>query len=179
MIIETEKLDAAIRFVKRMSDGKNPITGTDDTGTVFDHPEMIRNMYFVLNVLHEIKSGELKSGTPDPFPCEILEKFSYKEDKGIKSLLSQIYSPVQSSNILRLTPQAANSWLRSKGYLEYDRHSGTQSGLSLPTESGAKIGLYSQVREYQGRRFTQVYFSRAAQEFIVAHFPEILADTGS
>ena len=174
MIMEKARLDEALRFIRKITEGRNPISGGSEMNDIFDHPEMIRNMFFVLDILNEIKEGNLISKTKSPFPYEILELFEYKDDKGISALLRQIYDPVISENVETLTPQGAGRWLRRQGLLtdEYDPVQGIN--VALPTARGEQIGIYSYAREFQGRHFKQVYYSRSAQEYIVANFREMM-----
>ena len=193
MIIENERLDEAVRFVRMITEGKYPsdsgrsmrsspqgrIGGAADAGgmtdrRILDDPAMLRNMFFIYGILNELRNGGLVSSTPDPFPYEILDRFCYKKDKGIRTLIRQIYSPISSANVDMLTPQAAGCWLRDHGYISDEYDPETHMRTAVPTESGKQLGLYSQAREYQGRRFYQIYYSRSAQEFIVEHFREIL-----
>ncbi len=187
MIIETKRLDEAMHFVRKITEGENPCSGSGrplssgtSTGTdssadeILNHPDMIRNMFFIYGILSDIKSGEMTVRTPVPFPRKILDEFRYTEDKGIKNLIKQIYAPVTGGNVVKLTPQMAGNWLRDSGYLTVRYDPEYKSNTAVPTESGKAIGLYSQAREYQGRRFMQVYYSKPAQEFIVEHFEEIL-----
>ena len=179
MIIEKARLNEALRFIKKITEGKNPILSDGSkTDDILDHPEMIRNMFFVLDVLNEIKKGELVSKTKSPFPYEILELFEYQEDKGISGLLRQIYEPIVSENVQVVTPQGAGRWLRAQGMLTYEYDSEQGANVALPTPKGEAIGIYSHAREFQGRHFRQIYYSRPAQEYIAANFKEILEFTG-
>lgn len=173
MIIETKKLTDAIRFTKSVTEGQNPKPGRSCEDFLND-PDTIRNMYFIMNVLGEIDAGNLVCKNRNPFPYDILNEYRYEKDQGIKNLLSQIYSPLARDNVQTLTPQMVGNWLRDEGYLEMQYDSEYMANVAVPTTEGEKIGLYQRVRLYQGRRFPQVIYSQAAQEFIISHFREIM-----
>ena len=174
MFIESKKLQEATAFVKCITEGQNPITGDPDETGFLTHPDTLRNMFFILDILDQVKSGELISRIKSPFPYEILEKFHYIEDKGITGIIRQVYAPISGNNFQRLTPQKANQWLKDQGYLTeaFSTESGTYT--YIPSEAGKRLGLYAKARDTQGRRFLQIYYSRPAQEFIIANFEKMM-----
>lgn len=174
MFIESKQLQESTAFVKCITDGQNPVTGRPDDNGFLNHPDTLRNMYFILDILTRIKSGELISKHKSPFPYEILKEYSYIEDKGITNFIKQVYSPISENNVQKLTAQMANQWLKSKGYLVEEFNPESDSYSYVPSDAGKEIGIYSKVRDTQGRRFIQVYYSRPAQEFLIANFEKML-----
>lgn len=62
--IDLVKLDTAILYVQRIAEGYNPVTNEEaDEDTVLNHPHVIRCMYFVKNVLEEVRRNDGKMVT--------------------------------------------------------------------------------------------------------------------
>jgi len=176
MIIETKKLEEARLYVDRMCESMDPVTAvkSDDPAATLNNPDFLRVMYFVKGILDSVKTGELQSRDKDPFPDEILEQFRYTEDVGITNLLKKIYAPVAGSNIQKLSPQLAGIWMRDHGYISDEYNEKLGGDICIPTQKGQKIGLYYKTRDFQGRKFVQIYYSRPAQEFVVRNFRKIM-----
>ena len=92
------KLNVAIKYVERMADGCNPVNNTAlDNNDILNNPNIIRCMYFIKDILEEVQNnGGIVGGKHGkepalPFPIEILDRFSYAEDKSITHVLNQIY----------------------------------------------------------------------------------------
>ena len=63
--IDMKKLDIAIVYLQRITDGKNPVNNLPaDEEDVLNDPNVIRCMYFVKEVLEEVKrnDGSIHSG---------------------------------------------------------------------------------------------------------------------
>jgi len=176
MIIETKKLEEARLYVERMCESMDPITAVkaEDPACTLNNPDFLKTMYFVKSILDGIRTGDLQSRDKTPFPEEILEEFRYTDDVGITSLLKKIYAPVAGSNIQKLSPQLAGMWMRDHGYITDEYNEKLGGDICIPTAKGQKIGLYYKTRDFQGRKFVQIYYSRPAQEFVVKNFRKIL-----
>jgi len=176
MIIETKKLEDARVYVERMCEGIDPIkvVRSEDPTDFLNDPGFIKSMFFVKTVLDGLKSGELQSKEKTPFPEEILNEFVYTEDMGITNLIKKIYAPLGNSNVQKLSPQLAGLWMRDHCYIENTVNEKLGGDICIPTAKGQKIGLYYKTRDFQGRKFVQIYYSRPAQEFIIKNFRKIL-----
>jgi len=176
MIIETKKLEEARLYIGRMCESCDPLTAARATepADTLNNADFLRTMYFVKSILDAIKAGELQSRDKTPFPEEILTDFTYTEDAGITNLLKKIYAPIAGSNVQKLSPQLVGIWMRDHGYIadEYSEKLGCD--ICIPTQKGQKIGLYYKTRDFQGRKFVQIYYSKPAQEFIVKNFHKIM-----
>ena len=61
MTIDRNKLEDAILRVNRIVDGYDPVTNQSaEIDSVLNSPEMIRCMFFVKNVLEEVRNGVKK-----------------------------------------------------------------------------------------------------------------------
>ena len=83
---EQSKLDIAIKYVERIAEGHNPVNNMSlENDDVLNNPNIIRCMYFIKDVLEEVRRnagiiGGKSSKEPTlPFPTEILDKFTYAE----------------------------------------------------------------------------------------------------
>ena len=56
---DLEKLESAITYVERIADGKNPVNNTiADSDDVMNDPIIIRSMFFIKDVLIELKNND-------------------------------------------------------------------------------------------------------------------------
>lgn len=174
MIIDNKKLAEARLFISRLAEGKNPTTNETIEDPTLNNSDVIRVMYYVNSLLDKIEAGELRSKKKDPFPYEILSQYKFTGDTGITNLIRQICEPIKGENVQMPSPQMAGGWLRSEGYLTDEYVPEVESENVIPTEKGKAIGIYTKTREFQGRKFLQLYYSRPAQEFVVDNFDKIL-----
>lgn len=172
--IDLTKLDVAIKYVERIADGYNPVNnapmGKDD---MLNNPNIIRCMYFIKDVLEEVRDNDGiiggKKGKPVamPFPTEILDEFQYKEDQSITHVLNQIYEPVEGMNVKKFSATKVTSVLKEEGYLVDERNPGTGKTRKVPSTKGEELGIYVVEREYNGRMYQVVTYNQNAQEYIV------------
>lgn len=96
-IIDMKKLETAIVYLQRITEGNNPVNNMpaqDDS--VLNNPNVIRCMFFVKDVLEEVKRNNgyigrrARKSDKAEFPIEVLGSFSYEEDKAITKFTSQI-----------------------------------------------------------------------------------------
>jgi len=175
------KLDVAIRYVERIAEGLHPVSNLPvEEETVLNNPNVIRCMYFVKEILEEVRRNDgVIGGKRDKrgemmFPMETLDLFQYQEDKSITQVLKQIYAPVEELNVKRISAMKVNAWLKEEGYLEDEVSASTGKSSKVPTEKGKMLGLYVLEKEYNGRPYQAVLFDRKAQEFLVEKMRELL-----
>ena len=147
---EQSKLDVAIKYVERIADGCNPVNNTPlENDDILNNPNIIRCMYFIKDVLEEVQNnGGMVGGKTGkeptlPFPIEILEKFSYLEDKSITHVLNQIYEPIADMNVKKVSVTKVTAALKEDGYLldEPNPETGktTKPPISNPRKRKIKI----------------------------------------
>ena len=57
--IDMNKLDIAIKYIQRIAEGNNPVSNTPvEEDAVLNNPNVIRCMFFVKEVLEEVRRNE-------------------------------------------------------------------------------------------------------------------------
>ena len=129
MEIDAKKLETAILYLQRMTEGKNPVNNMPaEDDSIINNPNVVRCMSFVKDVLEEVKEkGWPKNGKKPDFPLETLDAFKYSEDVGITKLISQFNecADMDLYNKLSITP--LKRWLIENGYLTEVHDAGSLS----------------------------------------------------
>ena len=55
---DIEKLDKAIIYAERMADGRVPYSNQPTENEVLNNPNVIRSMYFIKEVLEEVRAND-------------------------------------------------------------------------------------------------------------------------
>lgn len=186
MEIDMQKLDIAITYLKRIADGNNPVNNMPaEDDTVLNNPNVIRCMYFVRDILEQVKANNGIIGLPaqkehkskravDVFPLELLGRYQYKEDKGINKILSQLYEPLKDKSIRKISGKIVNEWLMTAGYVTEVYNGELKTNIKVPTEKGMNIGLKSERVEYPGHTYYTIIYDKMAQEFLIKNFEKFL-----
>lgn len=179
--IDLTKLDTAIMYVQRIAEGYHPVTNAEaEVDSGLNNPNIIRSMYFIKDVLEEVRRNEGVIGKQkqkdkkEPFPFEILQAFCYQEDKSISYLLKQIHLPAEGRNIKKVSPQTVTGWLKASGYLKEEYCTEVKRVSTVPTEKGKILGIYTEVRKFSSNTYLAVIYNQVAQEFIVNNFEAIV-----
>lgn len=172
--IDLAKLDVAIKYVNRIADGCNPVNNVPlENNDILNDPNIIRCMYFIKEVLEEVRSndgvigGKKEKAAAMPFPIEILDEFTYKEDLSITHVLNQIYEPLADVNVKKISASKITSVLKEEGYLLDEQNPETGKNRKVPSEKGKLLGIYMVEREYSGRVYQTVTYNQNAQEYVV------------
>ena len=172
--VDLTRLDVAIKYVERIADGRNPVNNVPlENNDILNNPNIIRCMYFIKDVLEAVQDnggviGGRSGKEPSlPFPMEILDQFSYVEDKSITHVLNQIYEPIAEMNIKKVSVTKVTAALKEDGYLLEEPNPETGRMRKVPSEKGGELGIYMVEREYNGRMYQSVTYNRNAQEYIV------------
>lgn len=168
------KLDVAIKYVERIADGCNPVNNAPvDDNDILNNPNIIRCMYFIKDVLEEVRrngggiGGKSRKELALPFPMEILDKFVYREDMSITHVLNQIYEPITNLDVKKVSVTKVTAALKEEGYLLDEPNPETGKTRKVPSERGKELGIYLMEREYNGRLYQSVTYNKNAQEYVV------------
>lgn len=153
---------------------------------VLNDPNVIRCMFFVKEVLEavgrnggvispqKIRNGQGSESIKEAFPMEILKELCYETDKSIVNFLTQLHLPAEGRNIRRIALQRITNWLKVAGYLMEEYHEKVGRLSTVPTEKGRKLGIYSEIRAFNGNTYLAVIYNQNAQEFLVQNMEAIM-----
>ena len=178
---DLEKVETALTFVERIADGKNPINNDmADADDVMNDPIIIRSMFFVKDVLAELKDnngiiGKTGGNKKKEFPIETLDSFRYSEVKTITRLTEQLNSGIDESVYKKLSYRTITDWLKKEGYLIETEDSKLGKKVTLTTEKAQAIGItHSLQTSMSGNSYYRIEYDRTAQEIVVQNLPSML-----
>ena len=102
-----------------------------------------------------------------PFPIEVLNSFTYVEDKSITHVLNQIYEPIADMNVKKVSVTKVTAALKQEGQLLDEPNPETGKTRKMPSMKGRELGIYLVEREYNGRMYESVTYNKNAQEYVV------------
>ncbi len=179
--LEMEKLEKALLCVTRIAEGRNPVSDAPVQETdVLNNPEIIRNMFFVKEVLTAVMNnggsvGRAPATKKKEFPVEVLSSYKYEEDKTITRLTEQLNTGVNGEEYRKLSYKTITDWLKGSGYLLETVDNELDRRATISTEKGQKIGItHSLETGRTGIQYYRVKYDRTAQEFIVKSLPLML-----
>ena len=177
------KLDVAIKYVERIADGCNPVNNASlENDDILNNPNIIRCMYFIKDVLEEVRNNGGMIGGKNgrepalSFPIEVLDEFTYIEDKSVTHVLNQIYEPIAEMNVKKVSVTKVTTALKEEGYLSDEPNPETGKTRKVPSVKGKELGIYMVEREYNGRMYQSVTYNRNAQEYVVNLIRKLLEE---
>lgn len=180
-LVDMEKLETAIIYMQRISDGKNPINNMPVDDVVLNNPNVTRCMEFVKEILEEVKYNDgyigrkPRKNKKKEFPIEILDKFEYKEDKAISKFVAQINEMLDKDVYKKADYRQIGNWLKTNGLLIEEYNSELNKKITLPTKKGMAYGIRAEKRKsVRGIEYMLVIYNKQAQEYIVKNFKNIL-----
>lgn len=184
-IVDKEKLEIAIQYVQRITEGHNPVNNMPvDDDSVINNANVVRCMYFVKDVLEKVYKNEgyigriprkLKDDGKEPYPIEILKEYKYTGDKTITKMVNQMNELVDNSKYTQISFNSITKWLVENGYLQVISGSYGVKKSKSPTEKGMEIGIRTEKRfDANGYQFDYVEYDQNAQRFIVENMGKIL-----
>ena len=188
---DVKRLDVAIQYINRMTSGRNPVTNRPaPDNEVLTNPNVHRCLQFISEVLQDVRSQggivgkppgrstEAKMSMAQTFPYEALKEYRYIQDQQISYFLKQISELSAEEREVPAVPAVhINNWLREKGYLEKRMMPEFGKEISVPTEKGTRIGIYSERAGMGSNQYYRIWFNEQAQRFLIDHFREILTET--
>ena len=182
--VDMKKLETAIVYLQRISDGNNPINNLPaDEDSILNNPNVIRCMFFVKEILEEVKRNDgyigkqskAKKTKKNDFPFEVLSSFSYQEDKPISRFVEQINKSVDGNIYKKVNYKTITQWLKLNCFLQEEYSQEFENTITLATEKGTQIGIRSERRtSSSGREYIVVIYGKQAQEYIVNNMEKII-----
>lgn len=182
---DIEKLDKAIIYAARMADGRVPYSNLPTENEVLNNPNVIRSMYFIKEVLEEVRANggvvgrrarRAKVPAP-PFPFEVLERFKYQSDTSISYLLGQFKELADDPNAKIISAPKVNKWLESNEYIIKAVVNDLGRECWIPTNKGEALGLSTERRGDPGREYTVIIYTKPAQEFLASNLKRITEES--
>lgn len=181
--IDVKKLETAIIYVQRIADGNNPVNNMPaEDDSVLNNPNVIRCMFFVKEVLEEVKRNngcigrKVQKSDKADFPIEILAAFSYREDAAISKFVGQINEMIDANIYQKLCYKRILQWLKMNGFLTEEFRQELNKKITLPTEKGTQLGIRAERRSSsKGEGYMLLIYGKQAQEYIVQNMRAILS----
>ena len=187
-VVDTKKLETAIIYLQRITEGHNPVNNMPaEEDSVINNPNVVRCMFFVKEVLEELKKNDgyigrrprtNKDNNKQEYPLEALKSFQYTGVKSITKLVEQLNDLVDMTIYKKITYNQITSWLKQNDYLteEYAENNGKKRNIA--TEKGIGIGIKTELKkDSRGKEYIYVTYDKSAQEFIVTNMYKILSES--
>ena len=178
---DLKRLENAITYIERMALGLNPVNNLPvEESSVLNNPNVIRCMFYVGDVLKAVYDNggstaatTSKNRSQTMFPTEVVEMFTYREDKGISKLIDQIFEPVKNRGYRKLTGKQVNEKLQKAGFIREVYNEELKKNVKEPTEKGISLGLRLEWKDYRGSRYPVIFYDRRAQEYLIKNLQRI------
>ena len=185
---DLKRLEVAIQYIRRMSDGKNPVTNRPaPENEVLNNMNVHRCLKFIDEVLTDVhKSGGTvgmvsqrapKQSVSEIFPYEALAQYKYLQDQQISYFLKQLEEYLPEGQKIPVPATTITSWMRENGYLEKKVLNDTGKENSVPTGKGENLGLYMEKAGTYPNEYYRVFYNENAQRFIIDNFRRILTES--
>lgn len=182
---DIEKLNKAIIYAERMADGRVPYSNQPTENEVLNNPNVIRSMYFIKEVLEEVRANnglvgrrERKEKVPvSAFPFEVLERFEYQSDKSITYLLGQFKELADDPNTKIISAPKVNKWLEINGFITKAVVNDVGKECWIPTDKGEALGLTTERKGEPGREYILTIYTKPAQEFLARNLKRITEES--
>lgn len=183
MEIDMNKLDKAILYLQRIADGNNPVNNMPaDDDAVLNNPNVIRCMFYVKDILEEVKrnggkivASKARANAKLKYPIDSLAEFAYEEDKTISKLAEQLNEDIDKEKYKTISYNTITKWLKAEGLLEVVQVE--ERTASRPTSKGRDFGIYTEDRVNQrGQSYVSVLYNQKAQEYIVKNMSAIIEE---
>ena len=180
--IDMKKLETAIVYLQRIADGNNPINNLPaDEDSVLNNPNVIRCMFFVKDILEEVKRNDgyigkkAKKSDKLDFPIEMLKSFVYREDKAISRFVDQLNEGLDDNIYKKLNYKPITQWLKLNEFLQEEESLEFKKTITMPTQKGIQLGIRAERRSNSGgMEYMMLIDEKQAQEYIVQNLGKIL-----
>ena len=178
---DLEKLENALTYVARIADGKNPINNdVADSEDVMNNPIIIRSMFFIKDVLAELKNnngiiGKASTVKKKEYPIETLLNYQYSEVKTITRLTEQLNAGIDEAVYKKLSYRTITDWLKKNGYLIETEDAKLGKKVTLTTEKAQAVGItHSLQTSMSGNSYYRIEYDKTGQEFVVQNLPVMM-----
>lgn len=185
---DLEKIQYTKNFIDKLANGINPL---DDSpipdGDLFNNIRISRCMFYVSSILGKvIEEGsnylnKNKSNVVVDFTIgeKDLEKYHYSESPiPISTITKKINEEILWDTPNKIDYKTIQNWLIINNYLQIVVDI-TGHNKTVETKNGLLIGIFSEIRENNGRTYKVILYNKDAQAFIIKSLNEIIKNRHS
>lgn len=170
---ELETMQRAKMYMDKLAQGIDPITNQEmPEDSTLNNVRLARCFFYVSDVLGQvIANGGVIGGKPKlqafTITREQLSRVQISQEPvRVTQLVERISAAVGNSQMRKLKTTEITDWLLAKGFLEKQIAPDGKS-RRVPTESGLRIGLSTQIRQGQYGEYQAVFYNAEAQQFVL------------
>ena len=179
---ELETMQRAKMYLDKLAQGIDPITNQEiPEDSTLNNVRLARCFFYVSDVLGQVIAnggvigGKTKQQTFTISAEQLARIRVSQEPVRVTQLIKMIGAVASDPRMKKLRTTVITDWLLEKGFME------KQTGLDgksirVPNQSGLMLGLSTQVRQGQYGEYQAVLYNAAAQQFVLDHLPEMLAE---
>ena len=178
---ELETMQRAKMYLDKLAQGIDPISGREvQEDSVLNNVRLARCFFYVSGLLEQMiaNGGEIgvKHRIPFTIAPEQLRKVQPSRDPvRVSQLVEMISAAVDNPQMKKLSTTVITNWLLEKGFLEKQTDPEGKT-KRMPTRNGMMIGLSSEPRVGPNGEYRAVFYSTAAQQFVLDNLIAILAE---
>jgi len=181
---ELEIMQRAKMYMDKLAQGIDPISDREiPEDSVLNQIRLARCFSYVSDVLGKVIANDGHVGAK---PKQKLQAFSItreqiaavpvsQEPVRVTQLIQMIADTINDPHMRKLKTTVITDWLIDKGFLEKQTGSDGKS-IRVPTQTGVHIGLYLQLRQGQYGEYHAVYYTSAAQQFVLDNLFDMLSE---
>ena len=178
---EADKIKRARTYVEHLANGINPLTGQAVPETeVINDVRISRCLFYVADVLRQLDENgrERKKQTkkaPFQLSQESREKFRFSETPiSVSEITRRINALIDETAMQKLSYKDILAWMIELGALSTAVRSDGKT-VRHPTPDGARLGITEERREGKSGIYTGIFYSRAAQQFVLDNLDAVVA----
>lgn len=185
---DLEKIQYTKTFIDKLANGINPL---DDSpipdGDLFNNIRISRCMFYVSSILGKvIEEGsnylnKNKSNVVVDFTIDEknFEKYHYSESPiPISTITKKINEEILWDTPNKIDYKTIQNWLIINNYLQIVVDIAGHN-KTVETKNGLLIGIFSEIRESNGRTYKVILYNKDAQAFIIKSLNEIIKNRHS
>ena len=179
---ELETMQRATMYRDKLAQGIDPITNQEiPEDSTLNNVRLARYFFYVSDVLGKvIANGGVIGGKPKQQAFNIrTEQLAQvrvsQEPVRVTQLIEMISAVASDPQMKKLRTTVITDWLLEKGFMEKQTGPDGKS-IRLPTQNGLMLGMSTQARQGQYGEYQAVFYNAAAQQFVLDHLPEMLAE---
>lgn len=179
---ELETVLRAKMYMDKLSQGIDPITDQRLPGdTALNNERLSRCFAYVSGILGQVaRNGGVVgqkvrtlefSLTPQQRETVQLSTYPVR----ITEFIDTLYMAANNPDMKRLSVRRLNDWLEKKGFMKAEPGPDGKN-RRVPTDSGTRLGMTTQMRQSPDGEYLAVYYSYDAQRYMLQSLDEIIKE---